>query len=318
LNTETLALLRLQAAAGIGQRTITKMRQWCATTNSPTQAIFELSDKDALALFGLKSAALDGLATARTETAISAARSQLEQLNALHCRIILRGEPQYPATLEAHLQDDAPPVLYMIGSQTLFSQHGIAFSGARNVSSKGIEYTDELARQTVEQGLTVISGHAPGVDNAAHTAALEHKGSTLLVIPEGMLKFRLRAELKVLQDNTPQRLGVISEFPPALPWSSQNAMIRNRTILGLSRAAVVVEAGENGGTWDAGMRALDMKLPLYVLSYTDPPPSAAGNRALIARGGIPIPELPAPVLPIINTTAQDDDPPNEPKQLTLF
>lgn len=317
MNTEILSLLRLQAAAGIGQRTITKMRQWCLATNSPTEAIFELSDKDASALFGLRPAALEGLATARTEAAISTAQAQLEQLNDLRCHILLRGEPHYPPTLEARLQNDAPPILYMIGSQTLFSQHGIAFSGARNVSSKGIEYTDTLARQTVEQGLMVISGHAPGVDSAAHRTALEYRGSTLIVIPEGLLKFRLRAELKALQDSAQERLGVISEFPPALPWSSQNAMIRNRTILGMSRAAVVIEAGENGGTWDAGIRALEMKLPLYVLSYIDPPPSAAGNRALIARGGTPIPELPAPMLPLFNTTSQDD-PPHEPTQLTLF
>jgi predicted Rossmann fold nucleotide-binding protein DprA/Smf involved in DNA uptake len=317
LDNNILTLLRLHTAQGIGQRTITKMRQWSAETGGSLESVFDLSPENARRLFGLKQAALEGLAKANSTTAIDAAKTHLDQLMALNCRIILRGNVDYPLSLETHLNDDAPPILYITGNMDALGLPGVAFSGARNASEAGIMYTAALARQAVEQKLAVICGHAPGIDAAAHAATLDSGGVTVLVIPEGVFKFRLRAELKALYEKAPDHLVVVSEFPPTLPWSTQNAMIRNRTILGLAQAAMIIEAGETGGTWDAGLRALDMKLPLYVLDYSDPPPSAAGNRALILRGGRPLTVMPQPVLPRISRDAPTDSP-KTPTQLSLF
>ena len=65
-------------------------------------------------------------------------------------------------------------------------------------------------------------------------------------------------------------------------------MQRNRTILGLANAAIIVEAGLTGGTFAAGETALEMDQLLFVVTYGGPPASAMGNAVLIARGGRPL------------------------------
>ena len=59
-------------------------------------------------------------------------------------------------------------------------------------------------------------------------------------------------------------------------------MARNAIIYGLSKALVVVEAGERGGTLAAGLGAMDLGRPVLVLEFagTTPP----GNARLLASG----------------------------------
>src|SRR5262249_15423980 len=137
----------------------------------------------------------------------------------------------------------------------------------------------------------VVSGHAQGVDETAHRAALAAGGQTVLVLPEGILRFRARASLAgyLSDDNA----VVISEFPPKLPWSVGNAMQRNRTICGLVHALIVIEAGTSGGTWEAGQSALELGVPLLVLDFPNPAPSGLGNPLLLRQGGRPLPCHPA-------------------------
>ena len=66
-------------------------------------------------------------------------------------------------------------------------------------------------------------------------------------------------------------------------------MQRNRTICGLVQALIVIEAGTSGGTWEAGLEALRLGVPLFVLDYSDPAPSGKGNPLLVNKGGKPLP-----------------------------
>jgi DNA processing protein len=168
---------------------------------------------------------------------------------------------------------------------------GIGFGGARNVSREGLHATVQLARSVVEdRDCTVIGGHAKGVDMMAHQSALAVNGETILVLPEGALTFRLNDALRSYWAEAKERLVIVTQFAPNEPWHVRNAMARNATVIGLSKAFCVIEAGdETGGTWAAGNTALNKNIPLYVLAYPDPPESAAGNHKLIAKGGIPVP-----------------------------
>ena len=136
----------------------------------------------------------------------------------------------------------------------------------------------ELSRH----GINVVSGYAQGVDLAAHKAALESGGTTTFVLAEGILKFKLKQEIKDLI--TDENYVVISQFLPKLTWLTRNAMQRNKTICGLSNAVVIIESGLAGGTFEAGKAALELKRPLFVLEYAHPPVSAEGNIYFIRRG----------------------------------
>jgi DNA processing protein len=64
-------------------------------------------------------------------------------------------------------------------------------------------------------------------------------------------------------------------------------MQRNETILDLSRALVVVQSGESGGTWEAGLACLRRRLPLLVVQRQEAP-ETEGNARLIRKGGMAV------------------------------
>jgi predicted Rossmann fold nucleotide-binding protein DprA/Smf involved in DNA uptake len=134
--------------------------------------------------------------------------------------------------------------------------------------------------------LNVVSGYAQGVDLAAHRGALSAGGSTTLVLAEGILHFRLKRDIKSIASDS--NFVAMLEFPPTLPWSGRNAMVRNHTICGLSNAMILVESGAEGGTFECGKAALDQHCPLFVVDYEKRPDSAAGNAFFLQRGAIPL------------------------------
>lgn len=195
-------------------------------------------------------------------------------------------DDHYPGVLRRRLGDSAPPVLTMIGNERLLDEPAVGFCGSRAASEKGLGVTGDTATQLAEAGLGVVSGYATGVDLAAHKAALRAGGSTTLVLAEGFLHFSVKREIRELWDL--RRVAVVSEFLPDSVWSVHNAMRRNRTICGLSRALVLIEAREKGGSFEAGKTALALGMPLFAAVYEGMPESAAGNRDLLKTGARPL------------------------------
>ena len=75
---------------------------------------------------------------------------------------------------------------------------------------------------------------------------------------------------------------------PNTTWSVGNAMKRNVTIIGLSRAMILVESRMKGGTFAAGETALSVHCPLFVIDFEKPEVSAEANPYFIKKGGLPI------------------------------
>ncbi len=304
-------ILRLHTIPGIGSRSLRRILVWADGDADQLSTVFDLDTPSLTRQFGIKA-----------ETAVRLISSSADEglvlsdaLAYAHINPILEDDPLYPAGLRA-LDDAAPAIMYAQGNLSLLNTRGVAFSGARNASVNGIEYTTSLAKQAAERQLTVISGGAPGVDTAAHSAALTNAGTTSFVLPEGLLRYNLRAELRTLIEAVPDRAVILSEFPPRMTWSAQNAMIRNGTILALANMLIVIEAGSEGGTLDAGRRALKRGLPCWVLRYAEPPPSAAGNPVLLAEGAFPLAIEPSVMLP--NLDQPPPTPPDSSTQLSLF
>lgn len=199
--------------------------------------------------------------------------------------MILQKE-NYPENLKKFLSTNAPPVLSMIGNTDLLKKKKVAFSGSRNVSEKGINITEDAVKSLVENDLIIVSGYAKGVDFTAHYTALKSGGSTIIVLPEGINYFRIKKEYKEVWDW--DRVLVISEFQPNERWMGSRAMKRNNTIIALSDIIMVIEAGQTGGSLDAGLKTLDMRKPLFVPQYGEVPESAEGNITLLNKGACPL------------------------------
>ena len=196
-------------------------------------------------------------------------------------------DEMYPAQLRELFGVLALPELWVAGNLDLLRAPGVGFCGSRNASDKGLLVAGDCARQLSSQNVTVISGYAPGVDMASHLAALEGGGTTIIVLAEGIEHFRIKKVIRELWDWN--RILVISQFVPRAVWRADRAMERNKIIVALSRAIIVIEARESGGTLNAGFSALQMKKPLFVALYEDMNGAREGNEQLI-RGGCHTPQ----------------------------
>lgn len=195
---------------------------------------------------------------------------------------VLLGSPEYPYLLSR--VRTAPPFLFYMGAADLLTAQGIGMCGSRNASDEGLRAAVACGEVATQQGLTVVSGYARGVDTATHVSALSSGGSTVIVLPEGIDHFRVKRG-PVADVWNEERVLIVSQFSPGRPWSAGNAMARNNVIIGLSLALVVVEASEKGGTLAAGAKALQLNKPVLALEFAMNP---RGNAELIRQGAISI------------------------------
>ena len=196
-------------------------------------------------------------------------------------------ENAYPNSLRNILSQRAPSVLSYIGNVDLLKKKKIAFSGSRKASEKGLWITQDCVKQlATDKDVCIVSGYAAGIDITAHYSALNEGLSTIIVLPEGISHFVIHKELQPVWDL--DRVLVISEFFPYDRWLEGRAMQRNKTIISLCDAIVVVEAGEKGGSLDAGKQTLQLGKKLFVPQYSLPPVSALGNTQLLQGGAQPL------------------------------
>lgn len=207
-------------------------------------------------------------------------------MNSPEVIVLDRADPAYPRRLLAVLADKAPTTLQLQGNLALLEEHAISFCGARHASEKGIAAATLCARTAVANNFVITSGNARGVDRATHREALASGGGTVIVLPEGLTNFRVAPELRDVWDWS--RVLVVSQFPSNAIWRAYHAMERNKTIMALSCAMIVVEAGEKGGTRAAGEDALRLGVPLFAVDYGFDESVAPGNRELIKRGATPL------------------------------
>ncbi|MDX2077694.1 MAG: DNA-processing protein DprA [bacterium] len=228
---------------------------------------------------------------------------------------------RYPSRLVELLGTKAPQSLDVWGNLELLTYPSIGFSGSRNVSEHGLKVVSHVAKQCVDVGWVVVSGHAKGVDTTAHLTALENGGSTIIVIAEGIETFKLRQELK--QVATPNNILIVSEFPCRAKWNVGYAMQRNKTILALSDALLIVEPRIEGGTFDAGQQALRYKVPLFLSEYeTIVASNDSGSSYFLANGAKVLHNHSETQLPSISQLKRildaDDSEEILQKQLSLF
>lgn len=274
------AVLRLMALRGVGPAGLMKLLEGLQrVAMSPSEALSSAGGRAHLSRH-LKPDQL-----AQLDAPSPRVQEQLHTCEARGVKLLCLLDPEYPAYVRAVLKVP-PPVLACLGNVALFRQKAVGFCGSRAASEKGLATATDIADQLAVKGQVVVSGHAAGVDQAAHRAALAAGGATIVVLPEGILHFQARKELVDVWDWN--RVLVVSEFPPGVPWSATQAMQRNKTILALSDVMILIEAGETGGSMAAGEAALAMHKPLFAPVYDGMPPGAVGNNLLLDRGALPL------------------------------
>lgn len=170
------------------------------------------------------------------------------------------------------LRDARHPIelLYFQGVWELVETPSVAVVGTREPTDDGRARARKLVRALVEDGRTVVSGLAAGIDTVAHTTAIEAGGQTIAVIGTPLGSY-YPPENRELQDRIAREYLLISQVP-VFRHSQQSPQLnrfffpdRNHTMSALTEATVIVEAGETSGSLIQARAAIDQGRKLFVL-----------------------------------------------------
>lgn len=195
--------------------------------------------------------------------------------------LVTWGDPDYPPLLREI--PDPPVVLYVQGQRQLLASPQIAIVGSRNPTPLGVQNAEAFAAALVQNGLTITSGLALGVDGAAHRGALEAGGTTLAVAGTGLDRV-YPPRHRELAHAIAARGALVSEFPIGTPVRAGNFPVRNRLISGLSLGVLVVEAAQRSGSLITARLAAEQGREVFALPGSIHSPLARGCHALIRQG----------------------------------
>jgi DNA processing protein len=220
--------------------------------------------------------------------------------------IVTIPDTAYPNRLKG--LDDAPPTLFLrrewellnnpspqrpprqqAGEEELRTDvswpfdKAVAIVGTRRPTKEGMGVARRLASILAQQGYTIVSGLAAGIDTNAHLGALACGGSTVAVLGCGVLNIYPEANIR-LSDKILQCGALLCEVNPDATPNAASLVARNRLISGLSAAVIVVETSVDGGAMHAARFANMQGRQVYAVDN-----GASGNRALIENGATAVP-----------------------------
>jgi DNA processing protein len=155
-----------------------------------------------------------------------------------------------------------PPVVFTRGTLSE-DRRAVAVVGTRKPSEHGLTTATQIATALAENGVTVVSGLAQGIDTAAHTAALKARGRTVAVVGTGVNRTYPAANA-ALQRRIVDNGLVLSQFWPDASPTKQTFPMRNATMSGYAAATVVVEAAYQSGARMQARLALQHGRPVVL------------------------------------------------------
>lgn len=191
-------------------------------------------------------------------------------------------DESYPQSLKEI--GDPPPLLYFKGEFPIQNDLFVAVVGTHHATEEGIEKAVQLGKALAQRKTVVVSGLARGIDTAAHVGAIKENGKTYAVFGAGLNQI-FPSENVSLAEQISKNGALITEYNLDVPVKVGRLMARNRIVVGLSQAVLIVEVNEESpGTMDAANLARDQGKPLFVVRKE----SSQEVEDLIQKGAVPI------------------------------
>lgn len=158
-----------------------------------------------------------------------------------------------------------------------------AIVGTRKCTDEAQRVAFELGKALAQRSATVVSGLARGVDAAAHRGACYVGHRTVGILGGGVGSVQPRSSVPIATRMVELGGAVLSERVTGEPVHRWHFAARNRLVVGLSDAVVVVQSPARGGALISAKLALDSGVTCWVYrpdkGLNTPP--WAGNRKLL-------------------------------------
>jgi DNA processing protein len=185
-----------------------------------------------------------------------------------------------------------PPASITLKGGPLEASSTVAVVGSRRACDDAVSFARTLANALVRAGSVVVSGGALGVDAAAHEGALSAGGRTWAVAGTGHAHCFPSEHAALFE-----RIGA---GPGAMVWPfapdyrhRSGFPSRNRVLVALSDAVVIVQAGEQSGALNAASCAVKLGKPLWVVPAFPWAVDFEGSLRLLDEGARPLTSIPS-------------------------
>jgi DNA processing protein len=239
------------------------------------------TDTESLEQLGLTKKQIDNFFQFRQKNSPEAL---FEELAKEKIEILTIKDEAYPSQLKEI--SSAPPVLYIRGDKNILNNKSIAIVGSRKFTEYGRRAGENLTKDLIRAGLTIVSGLALGIDGIAHRAALDAGGITAAVLGTGIDDPTIypREHFNLAQRIIENEGALITEQPPRTPSLKQNFPARNRIMAGLALGTLVIEAAESSGSLITANFALEQNREVFAVPGDIFSPQSMGANSLIKRG----------------------------------
>lgn len=227
---------------------------------------------------GLSSALVQNLEQHRRRLVLQAEWDKLARVGA---HLLCLADENYPRLLKKI--HNPPAVLYVRGAWTVVDELALSIVGTRKATRYGRDVSFQLARDLAQQGVTIISGLAQGIDASAHEGALAGQGRTVAVLGCGIERIYPHEHVDLAQ-RILQQGALISEFPIGTPPSALNFPRRNRILSGLALGVLIAEAPEKSGALITAELALEQGREVFAVPHSLFNVMGKGTNRLIQDG----------------------------------
>lgn len=217
----------------------------------------------------------------KRDTAKASAEAALNWAMQDGCRLLLLGDEDFPPLLGEGITP--PPLLFVRGDAGLLARPSVAIVGSRHATPQAMRIARDFGAALSEQGVTVVSGMAAGIDTAAHQGALLHSGGTVAVWGTGINRIYPPSNRQLAYDIAEKGV-IVSEFPLDTRPLAGNFPRRNRLIAALSQATLVVEAAVESGSLITAKLAAEMGREVMAVPGSIDNPHSKGCHKLIKDG----------------------------------
>lgn len=180
---------------------------------------------------------------------------------------------------------DPPFGIYYRGKLPDAEKPALAMVGARKNSDYGQCMAEHFAERMAQNGVSVISGMAVGIDSYSQRAALRAGGTSYAVLGCGADVVYPPSNRRLYEELL-EKGGVLSEYPPKVQPLPKLFPQRNRIISALADAVLVVEAREKSGTLITVDMALEQGKEVYVVPGRCTDSLSRGCNKLLRQGAV--------------------------------